>query len=231
MVSYEEFCGGVSKIRERIGLAASKCGLNPENVKILPVTKNHSEKAVEYAFKSGFSSVGENRVMEALDKMGMLDLPVNWELIGHLQSNKAKFCAKFFRVQSVDSVKLLEKLDKAAESGGVEIRILLQINSGRDPAKFGAEIEDAPALAEAALKCSHLKLDGLMTIAPLVDDKTAARRAFAKLREIRDGLEESFKIKLPELSMGMSGDIEDAVMEGSTMVRVGTALFGERVYA
>ena len=231
MIDYNEFLENCAKINERIALACEKCGRKPESVKLMPVTKTHPVDAALFAYKAGYKTVGENRVQEAVSKIPLAPLDLQWELIGHLQSNKANLAISHFaRIQSVDSVKLVEKLNNHAKKLGKTMRILLQINAGNDPAKFGADIQDAPALAEAALKCEHLKVEGLMTIAPLDSNLDTASKCFCKLREIRDLLESEFSVKLQELSMGMSGDLERAIQEGATLIRVGTALFGERYY-
>jgi hypothetical protein len=196
---------------------------------LLPVTKTHPAAAAEYAARYGLAAVGENRVQEAVDKQAQLATKVRWELIGHLQSNKSKLAAAHFdRVQSVDSEKLLNQLDRAAGELGKVLPVLLQINAGNDPAKFGAEPADAARLLEVALARPHLRVDGLMTIAPLLDDPAVARHTFANLRVIRDDLAARFGAPLTELSMGMSGDLDAAIAEGSTMVRVGSALYGSR---
>jgi pyridoxal phosphate enzyme (YggS family) len=154
---------------------------------------------------------------------------LKWELIGHLQSNKARLAAEHFdRIQSVDSEKLLQHLDRAAGELGKSLAVLLQINAGRDPAKFGAELEDASGLLIAALTKKNLRVDGLMTIAPLSSDPAIAQRTFETLRELRDRLSQETGAHLHELSMGMSGDFAAAIAAGSTMVRVGSALFGAR---
>lgn len=231
MIDYPEFLENCAKINERIALACEKCGRKPESVRLMPVTKTHPVDAALFAYKAGYKAVGENRVQEAISKIPLAPLDLQWELIGHLQSNKANLAISHFaRIQSVDSVKLVEKLNNHAKELGKTMRILLQINAGNDPAKFGADIQDAPALAEAALKCEHLKVEGLMTIAPLDSNLDTASKCFCKLREIRDLLESEFSVKLRELSMGMSGDLERAIQEGATLIRVGTALFGERYY-
>lgn len=231
MIDYSEFLENCAKINERIVLACEKCGRKPESVRLMPVTKTHPVDAALFAYKAGYKAVGENRVQEAISKIPLAPLDLQWELIGHLQSNKANLAVSHFaRIQSVDSVKLVEKLNNHAKELGKTMRILLQINAGNDPAKFGADIQDAPALAEAALKCEHLKVEGLMTIAPLDSNLDTASKCFCKLREIRDLLESEFSVKLQELSMGMSGDLERAIQEGATLIRVGTALFGERYY-
>jgi len=199
----------------------------------MPVTKTHPAAAADYVFRYGLPAVGENRVQEGVEKRAQVPTSLRWELIGHLQSNKARLAAQHFdRVQSVDSEKLLNHLDRAAAELGRTLPVLLQINAGNDPAKFGAEPVDAPRLLDAALAKAHLRVDGLMTIAPLgaTPDETAehARRTFANLRTIRDDLAARTGAPLRELSMGMSGDYALAIAAGSTLVRVGTALFGPR---
>ena len=229
MIAYTDFVGRCREIQERIERACEAAVRNASEVSILPVTKNHPVDAVAYAVQAGFAAVGENRVQEVLDKQPNAPEQVRWELIGHLQSNKAKVAAAHFdRVQSVDSDKLLRKLDAAAAEAGKTLRVLLQVNAGDDPAKFGVECSEADSLLETAVNCEHLKVDGLMTIAPLDADKAVAARAFERLRLTRDRLAKSFGVALPELSMGMTDDLEEAVKAGSTQVRIGTALFGTR---
>lgn len=235
MVSFEQFQKNLLELRGRVEAAAQSCGRSPDSVKILPVTKTHPLAAAEYCARAGFAAVGENKVQEAEGKIALARAgaspaaPLEWELIGHLQTNKAKkAAANFARIQSADSPRLLAKINECAREIGKVQRVLLQVNAGRDPAKFGAEIEDAPALLESALGLENISVEGLMTIAPLDENPGSARRCFANLRELRDSLAETFGASLPELSMGMSHDLEAAVREGSTMIRVGTALFGER---
>lgn len=177
--------------------------------------------------------MGENRVQEGVEKRALAQAAIHWELIGHLQSNKARLAAQHFdRVQSVDSEKLLNQLDRAAAENAKVLPVLLQINAGNDPAKFGADLADAPRLLEVALSRPQLRVDGLMTIAPLgttpAETAELARRTFVNLRTLRDELAAKFSTPLRELSMGMTGDLEIAVEAGSTLVRVGTALFGAR---
>lgn len=227
--TYNEFSARADAVRAEIAAACTVAGRDPAEVQLLAVTKNHPAAAADYAARYGLRAVGENRVQEAVAKRPLATLPLQWELIGHLQSNKARIAAQHFdRIQSVDSPKLLDHLDRAAAELGKTLPVLLQINAGRDPAKFGAEIEDAPRLLEHALARSHLRVDGFMTIAPLSDDPDVARRTFATLRELRDRLAAQTGAALRELSMGMSGDFPAAIAAGSTLVRVGTALFGAR---
>ncbi|MFT3830205.1 MAG: YggS family pyridoxal phosphate-dependent enzyme [Opitutaceae bacterium] len=228
----ETFVRGLPAIQARITAACRAAGRDPAGVRLLPVTKHHPADAVALAVAAGLAAVGENRVQEAVTKQAECaarGVAARWELIGHLQSNKAKLAARHFdRVQSVESTKLLDLLDREAAAANRVLPVLLQLNAGNDPAKFGAEPAEAPALLAHALTKRALRVEGLMTIAPLADDPAVAHRTFANLRSIRDQLVVRFGVALPELSMGMTGDLEAAVAEGSTIVRIGTALFGER---
>jgi pyridoxal phosphate enzyme (YggS family) len=229
MISYVEFLTRLERVRAGIAAACARAGRSPAGVELLAVTKTHPAKAAEFASRAGLRAVGENRVQEGAEKRVQCSAAIAWELIGHLQSNKARLAvAHFDRVQSVDSEKLLHLLDRAAADAGKTLPILLQINAGDDPAKFGADVAAAPALLETALQKPHLRVDGLMTIAPLSDDPAVAQHTFARLRTLRDDLSMRGGVPLRELSMGMSGDLELAIAEGSTLVRVGTALFGTR---
>ena len=233
-IVYEEFVRRADVVRAQIATACVAAGRDPTTVELLAVTKTHPVAAADYAARYGLRAVGENRVQEAAEKRPLCTAPaLQWELIGHLQSNKAKLAATHFdRVQSVDSEKLLNHLDRAAAELGKILPVLLQINAGRDPAKFGAELEDAPRLLELALTKKNLRIDGLMTIAPLGATPTEAadhaERTFTQLRALRDDLAARFQIPLRELSMGMSGDLAPAIAAGSTQVRVGSALYGAR---
>jgi pyridoxal phosphate enzyme (YggS family) len=230
LLSYEEFSARADLVRSQINSACRAAGRDPREVELLAVTKNHPAAAAGYAARYGLRAVGENRVQEAVEKKAQTSAPVAWELIGHLQSNKARLAAGHFdRVQSVDSEKLLALLDQAAAGLGRVLPVLLEINAGADPGKFGATPAATPRLLETALAKKHLRVDGLMTVAPLSADPAVARRAFAALRALRDRLAQEFSAPLPVLSMGMSGDLAAAIAEGSTLVRIGTALFGARV--
>lgn len=226
----DTFLENLAAVRAAIAEACREAGRGVEAVALLPVTKNHPPEAVRFAAQAGLPAVGENRVQEASEKKAAAGVAsLRWELIGHLQSNKARLAAATFdRIQSVDSTKLLDLLDRAATAQGRVLHILLQVNAGRDPAKSGCSLEEAPALLEHALTCGHVHVDGLMTIAPLDPAPDTAARTFDALRLCRDGLAERFGISLPELSMGMSGDLRAAIRAGSTQVRIGTALFGQR---
>jgi pyridoxal phosphate enzyme (YggS family) len=229
MPDYEEFSRRVDSVKARIARACGLAGRLAGEVELLPVTKSHPPEAVAHALRHGFRAVGENRVQEGVDKRAQCASGIAWELIGHLQSNKARLAVQHFdRIQSVNSAKLLGILDRAAGELGKTQAVLLQVNAGLDPAKSGIDPEGAPALLDAALALGNIRVEGLMTVAPLSGDPEVARRCFANLRRIRDRLESGAGAKLATLSMGMSGDLESAIAEGSTLVRVGTALFGDR---
>jgi pyridoxal phosphate enzyme (YggS family) len=228
-IPFEEFVCRAVAIRARMDAACALAGRDPLGVELLAVTKNHPPAAAEYAARHGLRAVGENRVQEGVEKRALTTAAVAWELIGHLQSNKARLAARHFdRVQSVDSAKLVQQLDRAAAELGKTLPILLQVNAGNDPAKHGADPAEAGRLLEQALAGKNLRVDGLMTIAPFSPDPSVARRTFASLRDLRDRLAAGFGVPLRELSMGMSGDLAEAIAEGSTLVRIGTALYGAR---
>jgi hypothetical protein len=232
-IDYDTFRERAARLTRLIAEACQAAGRAPAEVILLPVTKTHPPAAADYAARFGLKAVGENRVQEGVEKRALVPAPLRWELIGHLQSNKARLAAAHFdRVQSVDSEKLLLHLDRAAAELGKKLPVLLQVNAGADPAKFGAEPADAPRLLETALARPNLQVDGLMTIAPLgaTPDETAelARRTFTNLRNLRDQLAASHGTPLRELSMGMTGDFKLAIAAGSTLVRLGTALYGPR---
>lgn len=222
--------GNLIEVRHRISDACRSAGRAQSKVTLMAVSKTQPPEAVEAALAAGLTLFGENRVQEAGEKVERFRAKSRWELIGHLQTNKARQAVALFdRIQSVDRLKLVQVLSRlATEMGRERLSILLQVNAGEDPAKYGCAVEEAPWLVEAILSHANLALEGLMTIAPLDQDEAVARRCFARLRELRDALEPQFGIELPVLSMGMTGDLEAAIAEGSTLVRVGTALFGSR---
>jgi PLP dependent protein len=226
---YEEFKRRADALRATIAKACALALRNENAVEILAVTKSQPAEAAEYAARYGLRAVGENRVQEGIDKRALTSAAVAWELIGHLQSNKARLAVQHFnRIQTVDSERLLEILDRVAAEAGRTLPILLQVNVARDPAKSGVEPDEAPRLLSSALALKNIRVEGLMTVAPLSADSLVARRAFEALRTLRDRLAADSGTKLAELSMGMSGTVDEAIAEGSTMVRVGAALFGSR---
>jgi PLP dependent protein len=221
----------LTEVRMRIERAARSAGRDPASVTLVAVSKTFSVSAVREAYAAGQRVFGENRVQEALDKIGALpDLSIRWHLLGHLQSNKARKAAVFATIQSVDTVDLLRRIDAAAVESGHAPEVLIQVDLAGESTKFGVAPADVPRLFEAAADCRAAQLAGLMTLPPAPDIPEDARPWFRQLRELRDGWVSSGvpATMLRELSMGMSGDFEVAVEEGATLVRVGTAIFGER---
>jgi PLP dependent protein len=226
----------IAAVRERIANAARHARRSREEITLMAVSKTQPVERIRKAYNAGLIVFGENRIQEFAGKIESLqDLPnAQWHLIGHLQTNKAAKAAEFFcAVDSVDSLKLAEKLDAAARSLGKKLDLLVEINVGGETAKSGVA-PDSPALEElliAAPRLEALAFRGLMTVPPFTEDPEGARPYFRRLRELRDtiagrGLP---AVTFDQLSMGMSHDFEIAIEEGSTCVRVGTAIFGERI--
>ena len=225
----------ISSVQARIAAAARRAGRNLDDVILMAVSKTQPPERIYEAYGAGLRAFGENRVQEFAGKVEALrDLnAAEWHMIGHLQTNKAAKTAELFRaVDSVDSLKLAEKLDAAARTLGRKLDILVEINVGGEAVKTGVA-PDSPALDAlliAAPRLEALVFRGLMTVPPFTDDPQGARPYFRKLRELRDRLaaRKLPAIRMDQLSMGMSHDFEVAIEEGSTGVRVGTAIFGER---
>lgn len=229
----QEIRGRLDQIRERIARAAQRAGSKPEEITLVAATKTVPLAAILAGVEGGIRHIGENRVQEALQKFAPFRdsdkraQTITWHFIGHLQSNKAKKAVQFFDlIQSLDSMDLAVDLDRHAREIGKVQRCLVEINVSREATKFGILLGGLGAFLDQTASLSHLRVDGLMTIGPLVERSAEARLAFAALRKAFDQVKSRFKE--PVLSMGMSMDFETAIEEGSTMVRVGTALFGER---
>jgi len=222
----------LTEVRARIDRAARSAGRDPASVTLVAVSKTFPIAAVRQAYEAGQRDFGENRVQEALQKIrATKDLDIRWHLLGHLQTNKARKAAPAFAtIQSVDSVELLQKLDAAAAEGGHTPDLLIQVDLAGEATKFGVPPADVPRLFDAAAVCGAARVVGLMTLPPLPEISEDARPWFRQLRDLRDGWLASGvpAAMLRQLSMGMSGDFEVAVAEGATLVRVGTAIFGER---
>jgi pyridoxal phosphate enzyme (YggS family) len=233
----------LERIRERVKLATGRAGRRTEDVTIVAVSKTFPFDAIRAAYDAGLRHFGENRVQEWESKQPRVaDLDATWHLIGHLQGNKARRAAGLFnRVDSVDSLPIVQKLDAGFaadhidEKGGVtvverdkQLQILIEVRLSDEATKSGAAESDLPAIAEGVAKLAHLRLLGLMTLPPFLDDPEKVRPYFSKLRELRDDLAQRLGQPLPVLSMGMSHDFDVAIEEGATEIRVGTALFGER---
>jgi len=220
------------RIRERIARAAEAVDRREGEITLIGVSKTRSAANIREAFDAGVIHFGENRVQEWDAKRGEIaGLSGRWHLIGHLQSNKAARAASMFHsIDSVDSIALAERLDRAREESvpTEKLRVLIEVHIAGEESKSGAAISDLPALAERMLQLRNLHFAGLMCIPPYLENIEEVRPYFSKLRELRDKLQTQLHHDLPVLSMGMSHDFEAAIAEGATEVRVGTALFGAR---
>ena len=232
VTSFEHVRDNLAAAMEAIERAAGSVGRDPGEVRVVAVTKNHPPQAVRAAAQAGIRIVGENRVQEAMEKRRELqDLDVQWIMIGHLQRNKVrKALETFHQVHTVDSLELASSLNRVLmETPDARCPVLMEVNISGEASKHGVIPDLAQPLGEMILsRCERLELRGLFGVGPLVDDQARIRASFASLRRLRDQLEAALGIHLPELSMGMSSDYPLAVMEGSTMVRLGTCLFGPR---
>jgi pyridoxal phosphate enzyme (YggS family) len=225
----DDFSLRLRKIEETIAAAAKKAGRNAAEIELIAVSKTRPADVISEAMRAGILCFGENKVQEARGKIEELARGV-WHLIGHLQSNKAKDAVRLFDfIDSVDRTELAEEVNNRADALGKTQNVLLQVNIAGESTKFGCAPEAAEALALKINELPRLALHGLMAIAPYTPDAENSRPHFAALRVLRDKLEQQTGLKLPVLSMGMSGDFAVAIEEGATQVRVGTALFGERL--
>jgi pyridoxal phosphate enzyme (YggS family) len=231
---YEDIPQRLARVRGKIADAAGRSGRTPGDVRLIAVSKTHPIDAIRAAAEAGQRDFGENKVQEALQKIALsTDTNLHWHLIGHLQSNKARKAAgAVHMIHAIDSVDLLRKVDQAAAAAGREIEVLVQVDLALEETKFGAPEADVPGVFAAADGCTAARLAGLMLLPPLAENPEDARPWFARLRGVRDRLRDAGVPagRLRELSMGMSHDFEVAIEEGATMVRVGTAIFGERNY-
>jgi len=224
-MSFEALPERLAQVRAEIGRLAA------QPVTIVAVTKGFGVEAIRAARAAGLADIGENRVQEAVQKQeelgaGSQELGIRWHLIGHLQRNKARVAAgRFEMIHSLDSLELATELDRRSQT---PLRVLLQVNVGRESQKSGCAPEEASRLARQIAMLGKLRLEGLMTLAPFTDDVEVQRRTFSGLRLLRDTIKEEEGVWLPTLSMGMSGDYATAVQEGATVIRLGTVLFGPR---
>lgn len=212
-------------------MAAKRAGRDPASVALVAVTKTVGPERVREAVAAGAAVLGENRVQEAREKIELLGPIARWHLIGTLQKNKAKYAVRLFDlIHSVDSVELARELDRQAARTGKVQDVLIEVNIAGEASKTGAAHRDAAALVREAAALPNIRVLGLMAVPPYAEDPEASRPYFRRLRDLRDAIikETDPEMSLRELSMGMSGDFEVAVEEGATLVRVGTAIFGER---
>ena len=216
----------IAYINRLKGEAALRSGRTPEDVLLIAVTKLHSTDEINEAIAAGITDIGENKVQEILNKYDAVN-PVRWHLIGHLQTNKVKYIIdKVDLIHSVDSLHLAQEIEKRAGNADKIIDILVQVNSAEEESKFGVGVEDAENLiSDIKEHCPHINIKGLMCIAPFDEDPEMARPFFKAVKEIFDR-HQDFTV----LSMGMSNDFQVAIEEGSTAIRVGTAIFGNRDY-
>ena len=225
-----EITANLASIQARINAACAACGRNPAEVRLLPVSKTVPAERLHFAYDAGIRLLGENKVQEAYDKWQALSAldGLQWAVIGHLQSNKVKYVARFAaEFQALDSLEIAEALDRRLQQEGRSLDVFIQINTSDEPQKYGMTLDAADAFIRALPAYSALRPRGLMTLALFSDDHEAVRRCFVRLRELRDRLRET-NPAIAELSMGMSGDFELAIAEGATTVRVGQAIFGAR---
>jgi pyridoxal phosphate enzyme (YggS family) len=222
----ESFSERLDDVEQRIVDACAKAGRSRSDVRLLAVSKTKPPQSVREAAECGLRLFGENRVQEAQSKIPLCPNGLEWHLIGHLQTNKAKVATKLFQmIHSVDSLKLLQALDTNA---GTTLPVLLQVNVAGEAAKFGMKPDEVAEVIDVANQMQRVEVHGLMTIPPFSPDPEKTRVHFVNLRELRDRLQNKTGTPLPELSMGMSHDLEVAIEEGSTWVRIGTDLFGGR---
>ena len=222
-----------ANVRKRIETAARSRNRSPKDITLVAISKTHPIETLRAAIEAGVSDLGENRVQEAEEKILALGRQAaRWHMVGHLQANKARRAVGLFDViHSLDSIALARRLDGlCAEENRSELSVLIQIDLGGEQTKTGIEPRELPALLDTLSDCRHLRLIGLMTLPPYFENPDCARPYFKTLRELRDELQNlgHFAERTGELSMGMSHDFEIAIEEGATMVRVGTAIFGER---
>jgi pyridoxal phosphate enzyme (YggS family) len=218
-------------VMDRIASAAKRAGRTPSSVGLVVVTKTVDVEKIREATAAGASILGENRVQEAKEKIEKLGQIAHWHLIGHLQTNKAKYAVKLFGlIHSVDNLELAKELDKQAAKINKVQDVLIEVNIAGEAAKAGVAMDGAASLIREAAKLKNISIKGLMTMPPYSENPEDSRPYFRELRKLAAGIrkEDIPGVSLQELSMGMSGDFEVAVEEGATMVRVGTAIFGER---
>ena len=218
------------RVLDRVAEAAGKAGRDPSGVTVVGVTKTHPASLVREAIEAGIADVGENRVQEFLSKADEIDAPCRWHLVGHLQTNKiAKVIGRFHLIHSIDSLRLAEKLGRAGEARGIETDVLLEVNTSGEASKYGLDPEETVDCCGAVAAVAGVRLRGLMTVGPWVDDAGRIAAAFGLLRRLREEADRALGGGVLEhLSMGMTDDFETAIAEGSTIVRLGRVLFGSR---
>src|SRR6266480_3233555 len=219
----------LARVREQIAESAKKAGRALDDIDLVAISKTHDAERVREAMDAGQQLLGESRIQEARAKIPLLPSSLHWHFVGHLQKNKIRHALPLFELfHSVDSLALAQEMNRIANEDGMHPRVLLEVNVAGEGSKFGFKPETVRAEMELLLASPRLSIEGLMIIPPVAEEAEASRKYFVRLRELRAVLEKEFDVKLPHLSMGMTNDFPIAVEEGATLVRVGTAIFGER---
>lgn len=222
------------QVQENIKKACEKANRNPSEVTLIAVSKTKPVSMLQEAYDEGVRTFGENKVQEIMDKYGQLPQDIEWHMIGHLQRNKVKYIAdKVTMIHSLDSLRLAETIESEASKHNRVIPVLIEVNVAMEESKFGISVDEVLPFVQELSKFPHLRVNGLMTIAPYVENPEENRQIFRKLKKLSVDIEEKNinNINMSVLSMGMTGDYQVAIEEGATMVRVGTGIFGERDYS
>jgi pyridoxal phosphate enzyme (YggS family) len=219
----------LERVRGQITQAAAKAGRSEDEIELVAITKTHPAERIREAVQAGQTLFGESRVQEARAKIPELPSNLRWHFVGHLQKNKIRHALPLFELfHGIDSLALAQEMDRIAAEMGAHPRVLLEVNVAEEGSKFGFKEETLRSEIEALVDLPRLSIEGLMCIPPLGDEAEASRKFFVQLRELRNSLEKEFDLRLSHLSMGMTQDFWIAVEEGATLVRVGTAIFGQR---
>src|SRR5881275_2172700 len=225
----DDLAANLKRVLMQISNSARKAGSSPDEIELVAISKTHDAEKVHAVYEAGQVLFGESRVQEARAKIPELPSAIRWHFVGHLQKNKIRHALPLFEmIHSVDSLALAQEMNRIAEEEGMRPRVLLEINVAGEGRKFGFAPDKLREQMEALLALPRLSVLGLMTIPPLGEEPEASRKYFVQLRELRDRLQTEFRVDLAQLSMGMTQDYAVAVEEGATLVRVGTAIFGER---
>ena len=223
----------LKNVEERVQEACDRAGRKREEVTLIAVSKTKPIEMLQEIYDENIRDFGENKVQELCDKIEKMPKDIKWHMIGHLQRNKVKYVVgRAALIHSVDSVRLAEAIDQEAEKKGIVMPVLVEVNVASEESKFGVRVEECADFIENIAKMEHISVEGLMTIAPFVENAEDNRKYFAKLRELSVDISAKNidNVNMRDLSMGMTGDYEVAIEEGATMVRVGTGIFGERNY-
>src|SRR5213080_3853822 len=226
----DDLAANLKRVLMQISNSARKAGSSPDKIELVAISKTHDAEKVHAVYEAGQVLFGESRVQEARAKIPELPSAIRWHFVGHLQKNKIRQALPLFElIHSVDSFALAKEINRIAEEEGLHPRVLLEVNVAGEGSKFGFKPETLRAEMELLLALPRLTIEGLMTIPPLAEEAEASRKFFVQLRDLRDAFEKQFDVTLPHISMGMTNDFPVAVEEGATLVRVGTAIFGERM--